>query len=162
MGQGTSRLTNGNGAAEARPPREIEREIELLRTRLDRSLAELDRRRHELTDIRLQMKKHPMVFIGAGVVAVLMLGGLGFAIYRSRKREELPQKAKRLRIAFGRAVDRPQKVARGEAPVWQKILAAVGTTLAVSLTKKIVEQTWTRTVESGRTSRDVIHQGVVH
>ena len=52
-------MTDGNGKAEPRAPREIEREIEYLRTRLDRSLAELDRRRHELTDIRLQMRKHP-------------------------------------------------------------------------------------------------------
>lgn len=144
-------MREGNGAAETKPPREIEREIEYLRARLDRSLSELDRRRHELTDIRLQMRKHPRVFIGAGAVVVLALGGVGFAIYRSRKREELPEKAKRLRIAFERAVEKPEKVARAEAPAWQKILAAVGTTIAVSLTKKIVERTWNRTVQAGRT-----------
>jgi len=33
-------------------------------------------------------------------------------------------------------------VARGEAPVWEKILAAVGTTVAVSLTKKLIERAW--------------------
>ncbi len=151
MGERTSRLTDGNGKAEPRPPREIEREIEYLRTRLDRSLAELDRRRHELTDIRLQMRKHPAVFIGAGVAVALMLGGIGFAIYRSRKRDELPQKAKRLRIAFRRAVDEPENVARAEPPVWQKMAAAVGTTIAVSLAKKMVERTWNQTVEAGRT-----------
>ena len=151
MGEGTSRLTDWNGQAEPRPPRAIEREIEYLRTRLDRSLAELDRRRHELTDIRLQMRKHPAVFIGAGVAVALMLGGVGFAIYRSRKREELPQKAKRLRTAFRRAVEEPEKVARAEPPVWQKMAAAVGTTIAVSLAKKMVERTWNSTVEAGRT-----------
>ena len=88
------------------------------------------------------MRKHPVVFIGAGAVVVLLLGGVGFAIYRSHKREEIPQKAKRLRIAIGRAVDEPHKVARGDAPVWEKIVAAVGTTIAVSLTKKIIERTW--------------------
>ncbi len=144
-------MTDGNGKAEPRPPREIEREIEYLRTRLDRSLAELDRRRHELTDIRLQMRKHPAVFIGAGVAVALMLGGVGFAIYRSRKREELPQKAKRMRIAFRRTVEEPEKVARAEPPVWQKMAAAVGTTIAVSLAKKMVERTWNQTVEAGRT-----------
>jgi hypothetical protein len=154
VGEGTSRLNNGNGSAAAsRPPREIEHEIEHLRTRLDHSLAELDRRRHELTDIRLQMRKHPAVFIGAGAAVALMVGGVGLAIWRARKREEIPRKAKRLRIAIGRAVDKPDKVARGEAPVWEKMLAAVGTTIAVSLTKKLLERTWNQTVESGRSQR---------
>ena len=47
-------MKEGNGAASAgqeRAPREIERDIEQLRTRLDRSLAELDRRRHELMNV---------------------------------------------------------------------------------------------------------------
>ena len=135
-------MKDGNAPAEPRSPREIESDIEHLRTRLDRSLAELDRRRHELTDVKLQMRKHPVAFIGAGAVLVLMLGGVGYAVYRSRKRQELPAKAKRLRIAIGRAVDAPEKVARGEPPVWQKIAAAVGTTIAVSLTKKLIDRTW--------------------
>ena len=147
MGEGTSRVKDGNAPAEPRSPREIESDIEHLRTRLDRSLAELDRRRHELTDVKLQMRKHPAAFIGAGAVLVLMLGGVGYAVYRSRKRQELPAKAKRLRIAIGRAVDAPEKVARGEPPVWEKIAAAVGTTIAVSLTKKLIERTWNQTVK---------------
>ena len=126
------------------PAREIEREIEHLRTRLDRSLSELDRRRHELTDVKLQMRRHPQVFIGAGAAAALIVGGVAFAIWRANKREEIPQKAKRIRIAFGRAVDQPKKVARGEAPAWEKILAAVGTTIAVSVTKKMLERAWSQ------------------
>jgi hypothetical protein len=140
----------GKSIEEPRAPREIERDIGVLRTRLDRSLAELDRRRHELTDIKLQMRRHPAVFIGAGAVVVLALGGVGFAVYRSRKREELPQKARRIRIAFGRAVDQPERVARSEPPAWEKILTAVGTAIAVNLAKKMIERTWNRTVEAGR------------
>ena len=136
MGEGTVSVE------EKKPPREIEREIEHLRSRLDRSLAELDRRRHELTDVKLQMRRHPQVFIGAGAVVALVVGGVAFAIWRASQREEVPQKAKRLRIAFGRAVDQPEKVARGEAPVWEKIAAAVGTTIAVNLTKKFIERAW--------------------
>jgi len=151
MGEGTTRLIEGNGKAEPRSPREIERDIEHLRTSLDRSLAELDRRRHELTDIRLQMRKHPAVFIGTGAVLLLMVGGVGYAIFRSRKRQELPQKASRLRMALGRAIDKPQRVARSEPPPWQKILTAVGTTIAVSLAKKLVEQTWTQTLHPPQT-----------
>lgn len=141
---------NGNGKAETRPPREIERDIDHLRTRLDKSLAELDRRRHELTDVRLQLQRHPGIFVGAGAVVALMVGGVAFAVWRSRKREELPQKAKRLRIAVGRAVDDPKKVARGDAPVWEKIVAAVGTTIAVNLTKKIIDRAWSSTQPAQR------------
>ena len=137
-------MNDGSAPAEPRSPREIESDIEHLRRWLDRSLAELDRRRHELTDVKLQMRKHPVAFIGAGAVLVLMLGGVGYAVYRSRKRQELPAKAKRLRIAIGRAVDAPEKVARGEPPVWEKIAAAVGTTIAVSLTKKLIDRAWNR------------------
>jgi hypothetical protein len=135
---------------EAKPPREIEREIEHLRTRLDRSLAELDRRRHELTDVKLQMRKHPRVFIGAGATVALLLGGIGLAVWRSRKREKLPNRARRIRIAFGRAIDEPEKVARGEAPAWEKILAAVGTTIAVGVTKKLLERAWSSTYTDRR------------
>ena len=86
-----------------------------------------------------------MVLIGTGTAMLLLIGGgVALAIWRSRKREELPQKAKRFRIAIGRAVDQPEKVARGDAPVWEKILAAVGTTIAVSLTKKLLDRAWSR------------------
>ena len=132
----------GEGTAGVTEPRDVEREIEHLRTRLDRSLAELDRRRHELTDLKLQVRKHPQVMWGAGGVLLLVAGGIAFAVWRAKKREELPQKARRLRIAFGRAVDQPKKVARGEAPVWEKIAASVGTTIAVSLTRKLIDRAW--------------------
>ena len=68
MGEGTARVEEKKAAPPERPPREIEIEIEHLRARLDRSLAELDRRRHELTDIRLQVRKHPVVLIGTGTL----------------------------------------------------------------------------------------------
>jgi hypothetical protein len=112
----------GNGTPGVEP-RVLEKDIEHLRTRLDRSLAELDRRRHELTDLRLQVRKHPRVVAGAAGLVVLLLGGVAFAVWR-------------------RAVDKPEKVATGEPPVWEKILAAVGTTLAVSLTKKLLDRAW--------------------
>jgi hypothetical protein len=135
MGEGTSRV-------EALAPREIEREIEHVRARLDRSLAEIDRRRHELTDLRLQMRKHPGVFIGVGGFLFVIVGGVVLAVWRSHKRDALPEKVKRLRVAVERAVDKPRKVARGDAPPWEKILAAVGTTLAVGVTKRLLDRLW--------------------
>ena len=51
---------NGNGM------HQIEGEISDIRGRLDQSLAELDRRRHEATDVKLQIRRHPAVVAAAG------------------------------------------------------------------------------------------------
>jgi hypothetical protein len=121
-------------------PREIEAEIEHLRTRLDRSLSELDRRRHELMDVKLQIRRHPEALAVAGGVALLLFGGMAYAIYRSRRRDEPLQQAHRFRLAVGRAADNPHRVARREPGVGEKILGAVATTIAVALTKKLIER----------------------
>jgi len=93
----------------------------------------------------LQVRRHPRVVAGTGVVVLALLGGVGFAIWRAvKKREELPQKARRLRIALGRALDPPHEIARRDAPALEKILAAVGTTIAVSLTKKLLDRAWNK------------------
>jgi hypothetical protein len=121
-------------------PGQIEGEIDSARSRLDKGLAELDRRRHELTDVKLQLSRHPEVLVIAGGVLLLAAAGVTVAVVRARRREQPAQKAKRLQIAFGRAVDHPEKVARGDAPAWEKILASVGTTIAVSLTKRLLDR----------------------
>jgi hypothetical protein len=131
-------------------PREIEVEIEHLRTRLDRSLSELDRRRHELMDVKLQLRRHPEALAVAGGVALLLIGGVAYAIYRSRKRDQPLQRAHRFRIAVGRAADNPQRVVRSEPGVGQKILGAVATTVAVAVTKKLIERAINSTPQRGR------------
>jgi hypothetical protein len=131
-GQGSVR--NGNGM------HEIEGEISEIRGRLDQSLAELDRRRHEATDVKLQIRRHPAVVAAAGGVVLLLLGGVAYAIWAARRREQPINKAKRLRLAVSRMIDEPQKVAKGEPTVAEKVLAAAGTAAATMLTKKIIER----------------------
>jgi hypothetical protein len=127
-----------------KPAREIEKEIDDVRMRLDRSLAELDRRRHELMDVKLQVQKHPEALWIAGGVVVLIIGGVYLAVRRAHKREEPMQKARRFRLATSRAMEHPERVARGEAKVWEKIAASVGTTLAVALTKRLLDRAMPR------------------
>lgn len=124
MGQGTAGVD-----ATQKSPREIERELAFLRTRLDRSLAELDRRRHELTNVKLQARRHPLAFAGAGGALLLIAGGVGFAIWRAARKPSLPT----------------PELLRREHPALQKILAAVGTTIAVGLTRKLLARAWTDT-----------------
>ena len=141
MGEGTNRVSAGRTDGEPRKmTREIESEITEVRTRLDRGLAELDRRRHELTDVRLQVRRHPMIAVAAGATVLVLIGGVAYAIYASRQRQKPLPKAARLREALSRALDNPKKVAKSEPTVPEKILAAVGTVAATMLTKKLLER----------------------
>jgi hypothetical protein len=123
-----------------KPEAEIEREIENVRMRLDKSLAELDRRRHQLMDVKLQVRKHPQAVMIAGGVVVLLVGA-GWLAARSahRSAEDPRRQAKRLRLATSRAMEHPERVAQNP-PLWQRIAASVGTAVAVALTKRILDR----------------------
>jgi hypothetical protein len=136
MGEGTDRV-NGEPRKAAR---ELESEITEIRSRLDRSLAELDRRRHELTDVRLQISRHPMVAVAAGVAVVAVVGGVAYAVWASRQRSKPISKARRLKHTLSQMIDKPRKVAKPEPTVPQKILGAVGVTVATMLAKKLMER----------------------
>jgi len=113
MGEGTDRVNGQRTDGEPRKmARELETEITEIRTRLDRSLAELDRRRHELTDVRLQIRRHPMVTVAAGVTVLALLGGVAYAIWAARQRNKPVSKARRFKHALSRMIDEPHKVAK--------------------------------------------------
>jgi hypothetical protein len=156
MGEGTDRVNGARGNGEPRKAaRELETEITEVRSRLDRSLAELDRRRHELTDVRLQVRRHPLVAVVAGATVVALLGGVAYAVWASRQRNKPISKARRLKHALSRMIDEPQKVAKSEPTVPEKILAAAGTAAATMLVKKMMERAFDaagRTRDAGRVS----------
>jgi hypothetical protein len=136
---------NGVNEPPRKAARALESEITEIRSRLDVSLAELDRRRHELSDVRLQVRRHPRAVAVAGVVALGLLGGIAYAIYAARQRNKPISKAKRLRRAIARMIDRPEQVAKGTDPtVSEKILGALGATAATMLTRKLIEEAFNR------------------
>jgi hypothetical protein len=154
MGEGTGRVNGTQAGQEPRKAaRELETEITEIRSRLDRSLAELDRRRHELTDVRLQVKRHPMVTVAAGVTVLALFGGVAYAVWASRQRNKPMSKARRLKHALARMIDEPHKVAKSEPTVPEKVLAAAGTAAATILVKKLMERAFTLSNETRR-SRD--------
>jgi hypothetical protein len=141
MGEGTDRVNGQRTNGEPRKmARELETEITEIRTRLDRSLAELDRRRHELTDVRLQVKRHPMVAVAAGLTVLALVGGVAYTVWAARQRNRPVSKARRLRHALSRMIEEPHKVAKSEPTVPEKILAAAGTAAATILVKKLMER----------------------
>ncbi|MEO6325137.1 MAG: hypothetical protein ABIQ65_10960 [Thermoanaerobaculia bacterium] len=81
---------------------ELAAEINRLRTEIDSTrdelglyISELDRRRHEALDLKVQMKRHPGVVLGIGLgIAAVVAGGIILAV-RSRRRETIGRRVQR-------------------------------------------------------------------
>jgi hypothetical protein len=92
MGEGTIDVTatpaeRGDGAKGEAVERAIERDIDHLRDRLDGMVSELDRRRHEAFDVRLQLRRHATAVATVGVVGAVLLVG-GFVAWRNARRRQ--------------------------------------------------------------------------
>src|SRR5688500_560634 len=107
------------------PPGDVEAELDRTRRRLGELLDELGRRRHELGDVRLQLRRHAVsIALAAGGAAALIAVAIGAAVRRRRHRSGLRERAHRLRVALHRAVAHPERVAREKPAIWKKVLAA--------------------------------------
>ena len=115
MGEGTAHVTDippktGDGATASQGEaveRAIEHDIDRLRGQLDGMVGELDRRRHEAFDVRLQLRRHGTAVATIGVVgAVLVVGG--FVAWRNarRRQDQLLVHLGRLVVAAGRRAAR--------------------------------------------------------
>jgi hypothetical protein len=136
MGQGT------NGVDISSPPPEtLEREVEAIRGSLDGIVSELDRRRHELTDWRLQLRRHRgKLAVAAGGLVAIIAGFIAFTTVRHRRRERLLGRAQRMRRAMARMIEDPDKVAKPTPSVGHKIAAAAGSAIAVAVVKRLSQQ----------------------
>lgn len=90
--------------------KQVEQTADRIRDELLLTLEELDRRRERALSIRYQAEQHRDLLIGVGAVAMVVAGaGIGYAIYRSRHREE--QLRRERRQALKRAWEHPDQVA---------------------------------------------------
>jgi hypothetical protein len=136
MGEGADRLS-GSG----RNVGQVEGEIERLRSDLGRLVGELDRRRHEAFDLKLQARRHPVAAIVAASAVALVLGGLvALAVRRRQRRRDPVVRAKEVRSALRRIVDHPNRVG-AEPSLTDKVLGAAGVVAATALTRRLVERT---------------------
>jgi hypothetical protein len=128
MGEGTVSLE----------PQQIEAEISALREELGALVGELDRRRHELLDVRLQLRRHAWQIAVAGVgVSVGIAGLIWLGVARARRRRGLLAKASRLREGVARMVDRPERVAAEQTVVGKLLTAAATAAVATAATKAV-------------------------
>jgi hypothetical protein len=75
-----------NGGSAHRESERLREDIHATHRRLEGLLGELDRRRREAFDIRVQMRRHPVIFAAGAALALGALGGgTALAIARMRR-----------------------------------------------------------------------------
>ena len=94
-GHGEGKSTDGAGSESDR----LRADIDATHRRLEGLLGELDRRRREAFDVRLQMRRHPVAFVvGAALALGAIGGGTTLAVMRIRRRRRL-QRSPAARLA---------------------------------------------------------------
>lgn len=115
-------------------------EIRGVRTDVTELLSELQARRRNATDLRLQARRHPAV---AGAAVALVAAGLGLLISRKvRRRRALkdPQeRVRRLETAFAKMAEDPDRV-RVDGGMLRGLAMAAGTTFLSSLARRAAEE----------------------
>jgi hypothetical protein len=119
----------------------LKKDIDAIRGNLGGLIGELDRRRHDAFNLRLQLQRHALPVIIAGT-ALLAVVGLAIAVGVKRRQEQraLPAKVRRLRRALARMVANPDRVAKGDPHLGLKILRAGGTAAAGVAGKKLARR----------------------
>jgi len=132
---------DGHPAQSASPDeavRKLGAEIAAVREELGGLVAELDRRRHEMLDLKLQARRHA---VGLTVSAASVLGAAAGVVWigawRARRRGRLLSRAVRLRDAVERMIDRPDRVA-AEQPVPGKIITAAATAAVATIINRVL------------------------
>jgi hypothetical protein len=115
-------------------------EIRSLRGELGGLVAELDRRRSEAFDLRLQLQRHPVAAALAAAGAALVLGGLLAVVVRGRRQHRRPSvRARETRRALARLLDHPKRVA-AEPSIGNKVATAVLSLAATMIAKRVLER----------------------
>jgi hypothetical protein len=134
----------GVEAPAPRAPAPIEAEIVRRRQELTKLVSQLSRRGRELTDVRLQVRRHA-VGVATTLLAVgaAVAGSIAVGVWRARRRNTLTARGSRLREALGRMMDRPERVAV-EPTATQRIIGAAGSAAAAFLIKAALERATSR------------------
>lgn len=117
----------------------LEQRADLLRERLAHTLDELERRRHDLTSVRAQVRLHPEALVAAGAAVLLTVGGgIALGVLRARTRQE---RLRRERLAAVRRLwQQPERIARREpgvlARIGRGILISAGTAAGLWLLRR--------------------------
>ena len=145
MGEGSTRVsaardpnagrTKGEDAV-AEETWRLRREIDATRGELDRYIEELQRRRRELTDVKLQVRRHPAIVVGLGVAVAAVVGAAVLGARRARKRKAV-SRVRRALGALGSLPPAPRPPAGGRM---LDLFLDAGLPLGVALAKGLLRR----------------------
>ena len=139
MAEAPGRVTEADAEA-PRDPQPIEADIVRRRAELTRLMGELTRRSHEFTNVGLQVRRHALGATSTVLAAGVIIGGwIALKVWRARRRNTLKARSGRLREAFSRMIDRPERVAV-EPTATQRIIGAAGSAAAAVFIKAALER----------------------
>ena len=122
----------------------LEREANLVRGRLATTLDVLDKRRHDLMDVKLQVRRFATpIALGGGLIGFALLTGIGYLGYRiatigERRRRERAHVLQRM-------WNHPERVARYKNPpmlleIGRKLLVGTVTYVGMSLLRRALKR----------------------
>ena len=145
-------------AADSLKERELVAEVRQIRNNLTGIVQELDHRRHELFDWRLQLRRHwGTLALVAGAGAAILAGSFMLKSRREREARKALTKLRKIRRAAARFVDDPDGVAPKEQPIYRKVVAALLTAAAATGGKKLGERVFRQVTSTALTTTTGSH-----
>jgi hypothetical protein len=119
----------------------LEHDLDAAREHLGDLLGELNRRRKDALNLRLQLQRRPVAVVVTAVAVVGAIAGVvALVVSRWHHRRSLVGRAERMRLALHRITRHPELLADPEPPLSHKIAAAGGTAVASVLGKQIAKR----------------------
>ena len=135
----------------------LEGQITGLRDELGELVAELDRRRHEALDVKLQVRRHKReIALTGALLAGMAVGFLWVSVRQKRRRRRFGAQVGRLgaqvgsfQQAMSRMIERSDRVAV-EPTVTSKVLGAVASAAAATVIRKVLARALEEVMERRR------------
>ena len=119
----------------------LERDVDRIRSNIGELIRELNHRRHEAFDLKLQFQRHAarVILAGAAMCAVVA-GAIVLAVARRRRQRSIGARVTRLRKALRRISAHPEHLAEQQPSVSRKVAAAGGSAIASVLGKRLAKR----------------------
>jgi hypothetical protein len=119
----------------------LERDVDRIRNNIGELIRELNYRRHEAFNLKLQFQRHAarVILAGAAMVAVVA-GAIALAVARRRRQRSIGARVTRLRKALRRISAHPEQLAERQPSVSRKVAAAGGSAIASVLGRRLAKR----------------------